>query len=72
MTKIETSRLIAAALWDFLGYLMLVTTDAVGSTANAIPMIDALRDWARLRGLGDIEATDSNVLHWQDRLGEQE
>lgn len=57
---------IAGAIFDFAGYL--TTRDIVievGSTANASPVADLVRDWAALRGLS---LADAAVLSWQEWL----
>ncbi len=59
-------RVIAGAIFDFAGYL--ITRDTVievGSTANASPVADLVKDWAALRGLS---LADAAVLSWQEWL----
>lgn len=57
---------IAGAIFDFAGYL--TTRDKVikvGSTANASPIADLVKEWADVRGLS---LTDAAVLSWQEWL----
>lgn len=55
--------IVAGAIFDFAGFL---TTRAevieVGSTANAGPVADLVKEWAELRGLN---LADAAVLSWQ-------
>ena len=55
--------IIAGAIFDFAGFL---TTRAkvieVGSTANAGPVADLVKEWAELR---DLNLADAAVLSWQ-------
>ena len=55
--------IVAGAIFDFAGFL---TTRAevieVGSTANAGPVADLVKEWAELRGLS---LADAAVLSWQ-------
>ena len=57
---------IAGAIFDFAGYLTTRdTVIEVGSTANASPVADLVKDWAALRGLS---LADAAVLSWQEWL----
>lgn len=57
---------IAGAIFDFAGYLTTRdTVIEVGSTANASPVADLVKDWATLRGLS---LADAAVLSWQEWL----
>ena len=55
--------IVAGAIFDFAGFM---TTRAevieVGSTAEAGPVADLVKEWAELRGL---DLTDAAVLSWQ-------
>lgn len=55
--------IVAGAIFDFAGFM---TTRAkvieVGSTANAGPVADLVKEWAELRGLS---LADAAVLSWQ-------
>jgi hypothetical protein len=55
------------AVFDFAGY---ITTRAdairVGSAANARPVADLVKQWAKLRGL---RLDSALVLSWQEALG---
>ena len=57
---------VAGAIFDFAGYM---TTRSkvieVGSTAEAGPVADLVKDWAKLRGLS---LDDAAVLSWQEWL----
>jgi hypothetical protein len=57
---------IAGAIFDFAGY-MTTRTDVikVGATANAAPVADLAKEWAKLRGLS---LDDAAVLSWQEWL----
>ena len=58
---------IAGALFDFAGFL--VTRQKVvmaGSTVNASPMTDALKEFLELRGLADVEPDKSR---WEEIVG---
>ena len=58
--------IVAGAIFDFAGFL---TTRAevieVGSTANAGPVADLVKEWAELRGLN---LADAAVLSWQSHI----
>jgi hypothetical protein len=57
---------IAGAIFDFAGFLTTrPNTIEVGSTANAAPMADLVKEWAELRGLS---LDDAAVLSWQELL----
>ena len=61
---------IAGALFDFAGFL--TTREKVidvGSTANAAPVADLVKEWAELRGLS---LDDAAVLSWQEWLKPQQ
>lgn len=56
-------RLIAGALFDFLGYL--TTREGcltLGSAHDATPALDMLKEWAKGRGLS---LDDADVQNWQ-------
>lgn len=58
--------IVSGAIFDFAGYL--TTRDKVievGSTANASPVADLVKEWAALRGLS---LEDAAVLSWQEWL----
>lgn len=61
---------IAGAIFDFSGFL--TTREGVievGATANASPVADLIKEWAKLRGLS---LADAAVLSWQDLLAAQQ
>lgn len=57
---------IAGAIFDFAGYLTTrEKVIEVGSTAEAGPMADLVKEWSALRGLS---LADAAVLSWQELL----
>lgn len=57
---------IAGAIFDFAGYLTTrPRVIEVGSTANASPIADLVKEFAKLRGLS---LADAAVLSWQEWL----
>lgn len=54
---------IAGALFDFLGYAS--SGDKAVIKGNMAPVVEALGEWAKLRGLSLDEA---DVKHWHERL----
>lgn len=57
---------IGGAIFDFAGYLTTrQDVIEVGATANAAPIADLVKDWAKLRGLSLDEPA---VLSWQEWL----
>lgn len=57
---------ISGAIFDFAGYLTTrKEVVEVGSTANASPMADLVKEWAELRGLS---LDDAAVLSWNELL----
>lgn len=60
------SQVISGAIFDFAGYLTTrPNVIEVGSTANASPVADLVKEWAALRGLS---LDDAAVLSWQEWL----
>lgn len=58
-----SSRTVAGALYDFLGYLTsLEKPIRLGSSCNANPAINALKQWAKER---DFNIEDADVQTWQ-------
>ena len=63
MTKDEV---IAGALFDFMGWLTTRNERLVLSGADeASPAVDAIRDFAKMRGLS---LDDAMVQDWQDSM----
>lgn len=53
---------IAGAVYDFAGFLTTqLQTIEIGSTANASPIADLIKEWAELR---DLNLEDANVEGW--------
>lgn len=64
MDKEKLDRKIAGALFDFASSLTTrKETITVGEQHNAIPILDALQEWAKKRNLNLDEA---DVQHWND------
>jgi hypothetical protein len=62
----ETSRIVAGALFDFLGYLTTRQKGtAIGSHHDASKVLDMLQTWAVERGFSLEEAYAQD---WQERL----
>jgi hypothetical protein len=60
--------IIAGALFDFMGWLTTRDERLVLSGADeAGPAVDAIRDFAKMRGLS---LDDARVLDWQDTIKE--
>jgi len=58
--------IVAGAIYDFAGFL--TTRDAVipvGSSANASPMVELVKQWAEMRGL---QLHDAAVQSWQEHI----
>ena len=57
---------VSGAIFDFAGYLTTRTkVIEVGAAANASPIADLVKEWAKLRGLS---LDDPAVLSWQEWL----
>jgi hypothetical protein len=57
---------ISGAIFDFAGYMTTRTeVIEIGSTANASPVVDLMKEFANLRGLS---LDDAAVLSWQEWL----
>lgn len=60
------SQAISGAIFDFAGFLTTrPNVVEVGSTANASPVADLVKEWAALRGLS---LNDASVGAWQELL----
>jgi len=58
--------IVAGALFDFAGFLTTrPTVFAVGSSQHPSPVLDAIKEWAALRGLSLDEA---DVQTWTEAL----
>lgn len=64
LAELHFARAIAGALFDFMGWLTSRKERLVLSSAdNASPAVDAIKDFAKMRGLS---LDDARVQDWQN------
>jgi len=63
--KRANRRIIAGAIFDFMGFLTSRKTISIGANEHPGDLLDAYEEWGRTRNLNGI---DPYVLDWEKRI----